>query len=110
MMNALDRAKLGNLINEMNIKVDMTYAALVEKALAVNNYFQYMIPEIAIRRNFTPEGLATIFLVQEGIDFEIEAHANAVAELNEAYGIYADAKGKLEMLKCLRDDYVWIKA
>ena len=39
---------------------------------------------------------------------EIEAHANAVAELNEAYGIYADAKGKLEMLKCLRDDFVWV--
>ena len=107
-MNELTRADLGNLINEMNIKVDMTYAALVEKALAVNSYFQYPLPEIAVRRNFTTEGLATIFLVQEGIDFEIEAHANAVAELNEAYGIYADAKGKLEMLKCLRDDFVWV--
>ena len=108
-MNELTRADLGNLINEMNIKVDMTYAALVEKALEVNSYFQYQLPEIAIRRNFTPEGLATIFLVREGIDFEMESHANAVAELNEAYGQFADAKGKLAMLIALREDYAWVK-
>ena len=104
-MNELTRADLGNLINEMQIKSDIAYAKLVDKAIAVNKFFDYMLPEIAIRRNFTPEGLATIYLVQKGIDFEFEAHSQAVMNLTEAYGIYIDTMGKLSMLKALRDDY-----
>ena len=104
-MEKLTRATIGNLINEMQLKSDMDYATLVEKAIAVNKYFEYMLPEIAIRRNFTPEGLATIYLVQEGIDFNIEAHSQAVFDLTEAYGIYSDTMGKLAMLKALREDY-----
>ena len=104
-MEKLTRADLGNLINEMQIKSDMAYANLVDKALEVNEYFDTPMSEIAIRRNFTPEGLATIFLVHEGIDFEMESEAQAVAYLNEAYGEYIDVVGKVSMLCCLRDDY-----
>ena len=104
-MEKLTRATIGNLICELRIKSDMDYAKLVEKAIAVNKYFNYMLPEIAIRRNFTPEGLATIYLVQEGIDFEIEAHSQAVMDLTEAYGIYSDTVGKLAMLEDLKENF-----
>ena len=112
MMNALDRAELGNLINEMQIKSDMAYAKLIEKALAVNEEFDAdaQLSSIAIRRNFTPEGLATLFVLQDGIDFDFESDTTAVLDLVEAYGEYKECMGKVEMLKCLRDDYVWIKA
>ena len=104
-MEKLTRSQLGILINELRIKSDMAYANLVEKAIAVNDCFDTPMAEIAVRRNFTPEGLATIFLVHEGIDFEMESKAQAVANLNEAYGEYIDVMGKVSMLCCLRDTY-----
>lgn len=104
-MEKLTRATIGNLICELRIKADMDYAELVEKALAVNKYFDYTMPEIAIRRNFTPEGLATIYLLQEGIDFDLQAHLQAVMDLTEAYGIYTSTMGKLAMLEDLKENF-----
>ena len=104
-MEKLTRSQLGILINELRIKSDMDYAKLVEKALEVNDCFDTPMAEIAVRRNFTPEGLATLFLVHEGLDFDAEGEAQAVMDLTEAYGIYTSTMGKIAMLEDLKESY-----